>query len=441
MKNNINEKSLFKTILKFGIPSILTMWIYSLYTIVDGIFIGKYLGNNSIAAVNIVMPYINFSFALGIMIAIGSGTMITINLGKGLYLKANKIYSIGIEILFLLGSFLGITGIFFNKYIAKLLGASDIIIKISQDYLFTISWFTIFYLLSYGFEIFIRIDGNPTYSMFCNLGGAFINIILDYIFIVHFNWGIKGAGFATGLAQLTVSLLMFIYLKKYVTKFKFSFEKISLNLFRNICFKGSSEFLTEVATGIVIATFNIKIMKTIGEDGLSIFGIIGYISTIVTMTMIGFSQGLQPIISYCFGAKKFYLIRKIMKISLMITIFLGILFYIIINIFNNQIINMFILDNISFHKVAKEALKLYSFTYILLGINIIIGGYFTAIENPIISSSLSLLRGFIIINILLYTLPILFTNKGIWLSAPLTEFFTLFFSFLLFIKSKKEKLF
>lgn len=441
MKNNINEKSLFKTILKFGIPSILTMWIYSLYTIVDGIFIGKYLGNNSIAAVNIVMPYINFSFALGIMIAIGSGTMITVNLGKGLFLKANKIYSIGIEVLFLLGGILGIIGIFFNEYIAKLLGASDIIIKISQDYLFTISWFTIFYLLSYGFEIFIRIDGNPTYSMFCNLGGAFINIVLDYIFIVHFNWGIKGAGFATGLAQLTVSLLMLIYLKNHVTKFKFSFEKINLNLFKNICFKGSSEFLTEVATGIVIATFNIKIMKTLGEEGLSIFGIIGYISTIVTMTMIGFSQGLQPIISYCFGAKKFYLIKKVMKISIMITIFLGILFYIIINIFNSQIINIFILDNISLQKIAKEALKLYSFTYILLGINIIISGYFTAIENPTISSSLSLLRGFIIINILLYTLPILFTNNGIWLSAPLTEFFTLLFSLILFIKSKKEKLF
>lgn len=440
MKNNINEKFLLKTILRFGIPSIFTMWIYSLYTIVDGIFIGKYLGSNAIAAVNIVMPFVNFSFALGIMIAIGSGTMITINLGRGLFNKANKIYSTGIEILFILGGFLGIIGIFFNESIVKLLGASDLIAKFSQDYLFTISWFTVFYLLSYGFEIFIRIDGNPTYSMFCNLCGAFINIILDYIFIIHFNWGIKGAGFATGLAQFTVSILMLIYLKKHTNKFKFSFEKIELYLFKNICFKGSSEFLTEVTTGIVIATFNINIMKTIGENGLSAFGIIGYISTIVTMTMIGFSQGLQPIISYCLGSKKFHTIKKIMKIGIIIVFSLGVLFYLLINIFSNQIIDTFISNNDYLHKVANDAIRLYSFTYILLGINIIISSYFTAIENPIISSTLSLLRGIIIINTLLYILPIFLENNGIWLSAPLNEIFTLFFSVFLFIKFRNKKL-
>ena len=286
-KLDLGKDSLTKIILKYGIPSICTMWIYSLYTIVDGIFIGKYLGAKEIVAVNIVMPYVNISFALGIMIAVGGGTIIAIRLGEGDSKEANRIYSLSAQFFLVLGGILSFLGIFFSRQMVKILGANEVVIGSAQTYLFIISFFTIFYLLAYGFEVFIRIDGNPAYSMICNLTGAVVNIVLDYIFIVHFHWGIGGAALATGMAQLGIALSLGWYLVFRAKKLKFKFTKFDFKAIGALCFNGSSEFLTEIATGIVIMAFNINIMRMIGEKGVSAFGIIGYISTLVTMTMIG----------------------------------------------------------------------------------------------------------------------------------------------------------
>lgn len=442
-KLDLGRDSLTKIILKYGIPSIFTMWIYSLYTIVDGIFIGKYLGAKEIAAVNIVMPYVNISFALGIMIAVGGGTIIAIRLGEGNLKEANRIYSLSTQLFMVLGGLLGTLGVFFPRQMVRILGANDVIIDSAEKYLFIISFFTIFYLLSYGFEIFIRIEGNPAYSMVCNGAGAVINIVLDYIFIVHLHWGITGAALATGMAQLGTALSLGGYLAFKAKKLKFKFTKFDIKAIGNLCFNGSSEFLTEIATGIVIMAFNINIMKIIGEKGVSAFGIIGYISTLVTMTMIGFSQGLQPIISYNYGAEKYDRIKKVLKIGITTVTVLGIMFYLTINFFAKDIISMFVKNDQNLFAITKEAVRLYSFTYILMGINIIISAYFTAIEDAMISAVLSILRGIVFINTLLYIFPLIFESRGIWLSAPANEIITLVFSFLIFstigIKRINEK--
>lgn len=431
-KLDLGRDSLTKIILKYGIPSIFTMWIYSLYTIVDGIFIGKYLGAKEIAAVNIVMPYVNISFALGIMIAVGGGTIIAIRLGEGDIKEANRIYSLSTQFFMVLGGLLGTLGVFFPRQMVKILGANDVIIDSAEKYLFIISFFTLFYLLSYGFEIFIRIEGNPAYSMLCNLAGAIINIVLDYIFIVHLHWGIGGAALATGMAQLGTALSLGGYLAFKAKKLKFRFTKFDFRAIGALCFNGSSEFLTEIATGIVIMAFNINIMRMIGEKGVSAFGIIGYISTLVTMTMIGFSQGLQPIISYNYGAEKYKRIKKVLKIGIGTVTILGVMFYLTINFFAHDIISMFVKNDENLFVITKEAVRIYSFTYILMGINIIISAYFTAIEDALISAVLSILRGIIFINTLLYIFPLIFDSRGIWMSAPANEVITLVFSFIIF---------
>lgn len=432
-KLDLGRDSLTKIILKYGIPSILTMWVYSLYTIVDGIFIGKFLGANEIASVNIVMPYVNFSFALGIMVAVGGGTIIAIRLGENNPEEANRIYSLSTQFFMVLGGLLGSLGIFFPKHMVRFLGANDVIADNAASYLFIISFFTLFYLLAYGFEIFIRIEGNPAYSMICNLAGAIINIVLDYIFIVHFHWGIEGAALATGMAQFGTAFSLWWYLFFRAKKLKFKFTKFDFKAIGALCFNGSSEFLTEIATGIVIMAFNINIMRMIGEKGVSAFGIIGYISTLVTMTMIGFSQGLQPVISYNYGAEKYERIKKILKIGIAVVAVLGIGFYTMINFFVYDIISMFVKNDQILFDLTKEAVNIYSFTYILMGINIIISAYFTAIEDALISAVLSILRGIIFINTLLYLCPIIFDTKGIWLSAPVNEMVTLVFSILIFM--------
>ncbi|MGX6592142.1 MATE family efflux transporter [Cetobacterium ceti] len=428
MKLDLGRGNLKTLIIRYGIPPVLTNWIFSLYTIVDGFFVSKYLGSKGLAAVNIVMPFINLAFAMGIMIGIGGATIIGIKLGEQKEKDASKIYSLSVQLFIILGGLISLLGTVFSDKVVRILGANDVIAGDAKIYLFYLSFFVIFYLLGYGFEIFVRVDGNPTYSMFCIMAGAVVNILLDYILIAKLNMGLKGAALATGTAQMSVVLPLIYYLKFKRKKLKFKFVKINLKKTWSILFNGSSEFLTEVATGIVIMAFNISIMKIMGNEGVSAFGIIGYISTLVTMTMIGFAQGVQPIISYNFGGKNFDRIKDILKISMGVVITLGVVFYLSINYFSDEIILIFIKNNEHLKLITSEAIRLYSFTYLIMGINIIIGAYFTAIEDALTSSILSILRGIVIINILLYILPLIFDRQGIWASAPLNEMITVIIS-------------
>lgn len=437
---DLSKGNLGKIILRYGLPSIATMWIFALYTIVDGFFIGKFLGANELAAVNIVMPYVNLSFALGIMIAIGGATIISISLGEKNFEKAHRVYSLSLELFMILGGFLGTIGIFFPHKIVEILGANEIILADATTYLFYLSFFTVFYLLSYGLEIFVRVDGNTLYSLVCIIIGALLNIILDYLFIIKFNVGIIGAGLATGIAQFGTAASLGYYLLLKSTKLRFSFVKIDIPQTLKILYNGSSEFLTEIATGIVIMAFNINIINIVGEKGVSAFGIISYISTLVTMTMIGFSQGLQPVISYNFGAKNFKRIKKVMKISSITVTVLGILFFLICNIFVKEIISIFIKNDEILFKITKNAINLYSFTYVLMGINIIVSAYFTAIEDAFISAVLSVLRGMIFVNILLFTLPKFLEINGIWLTSPINEFLSMIVSIGVFLTLGVKKI-
>ncbi|MGL5378101.1 MAG: MATE family efflux transporter, partial [Cetobacterium sp.] len=401
IREKLLKENLFKLILQYGAPSIVTMWIFSLYTIVDGIFIGKFLGSKSLAAVNIVMPYVNFSFAIGIMVAVGSSTMIAIQLGAGENKKALKSYSTSIQLFMAFSILLSCIGIIFPEKVVTLLGANSAILKEATTYLFYLSFFTLFYMLSYGFESFVRIEGSPNYSLICILGGAVMNIFLDYILIVEMGMGIKGAAIATGAAQFTTAAMLAYYMIFKAKKLRYSFIKFDLKTVGTILYNGSSEFLTEIATGIVIMAFNINIMSIIGNEGISAFSVISYISTLVTMTMIGFSQGLQPIISFNHGAKSKERVLKILKIGTVTLFGFGIFFFCLVNIFSEQLVSVFIKDNPKLFLLTKDAVVYYSFTYILMGINIIISSYFTAIENALISSILSVLRGIVFINILL----------------------------------------
>ncbi|MGL4787732.1 MAG: MATE family efflux transporter, partial [Cetobacterium sp.] len=305
---------------------------------------------------------------------------------------------------------------------------------------FYLSFFTLFYMLSYGFESFVRIEGSPNYSLLCILGGAIMNIVLDYFLIVILDMGIKGAAIATGAAQMTTALMLGYYLLFKAKKLRYTFTKFNLKTIGSILYNGSSEFLTEMATGVVIMAFNINIMAIIGNDGISAFSVISYISTLVTMTMIGFSQGLQPIISFNYGAQSNKRVLKILKIGTITVFSLGIFFFFIINMFANELVSIFIKENKELFILTKEAVIYYSFTYILMGINIIISSYFTAVEDAFISSILSVLRGLIFINILLFLLPGIFNTKGIWLSAPVNELIMLVVSSIFFIKSGYKKI-
>lgn len=427
------DKNILKTILRYTIPSVVSMWVFTIYTMVDGIFIGRYVGPLGLAGVNITMPLINLTFAIGIMIAVGSSTLIAIHYGEGDWTAGNKIFTTAVYSLLTCGILISLIITIFIDPIIYFLGGNDILYPYIKDYLRIIILFCTCYMTGYALEIYIKVDGNPVYPTLCVVTGGVVNILLDYIFVVLFHFGIKGAALATGLSQITTTSLLFYYIFFKTKRVKFT--KITYSIFNllKIMKVGFAEFLAEVSTGISIFVFNLVILKQLGESGISAFGIIGYISSFITMTMIGFNQGVQPILSFNLGAKEYKKISQIMKISFSILTLLGIFFYTIINIFSLNIVTVF-LSEIKDISLTQRALTIYSFAYLICGFNIFIAGYFTALDRVKLSTIITSLRGIVLLITLILLLPKLFGTPGIWITVFVTELLTLVVS-IIFIKS------
>lgn len=326
--------------------------------------------------------------------------------------------------------------------VINFLGGGGNLYPYVRDYLSVIILFCVCYMTGYALEIYIKVDGNPVYPTLCVITGGIVNILLDYIFVVIFHWGIKGAALATGLSQVTTTSLLFYYIFFRTKRIKFVKIKYSLLNLLKIMKVGFAEFLAEVSTGISIFVFNLVILKNLGEKGVSAFGIIGYISSFITMTMIGFNQGVQPILSFNLGAKEHKKIFETIKNSFFILGVLGVFFYTLINIFSTNIVSIF-LNDIEDINLTKKALMIYSFAYLICGFNIFSAGYFTAMDMVKISIIITMLRGILFLILFILLLPIFLGTTGIWITMFLTECFTLIVSYffmrnILFYKKRKN---
>ncbi len=313
--------------------------------------------------------------------------------------------------------------------VINFLGGGGNLYPYVKDYLSVIILFCVCYMTGYALEIYIKVDGNPVYPTLCVITGGVVNILLDYIFVVIFHWGIKGAAFATGLSQVTTTSLLFYYIFFRTKRIKFVKIKYSLLNLLKIMKVGFAEFLAEVSTGISIFVFNLVILKNLGEKGVSAFGIIGYISSFITMTMIGFNQGVQPILSFNLGAKEHKKIFEIIKNSFFILGVLGVFFYTLINIFSANIVSIF-LNDVEDINLTKKALTTYSFAYLICGFNIFSAGYFTAVDMVKISTIITMLRGILLLVLFILILPMFLGTTGIWITMFVTEGITLIFSYI-----------
>ena len=432
----MKKKSTLSLIFKYAFPNVISMWIFTLYTIIDGIFIGKFVGATALAGVNLVFPLINLIFSISIMIGVGSSTIIAIKFGENKIEEGNKILTSAVFINFIFSIAITTAILIFYNPIIEVLGAKNgtDIYFFTKEYLQHIIPFSIFYMIGYALEIYIKVDGKPSYPAYCVLVGGITNLALDYIFVVKFNWGVKGSAIATGISQIaSCSLLIYyIFFKAKIIKF------VKVNTFfikkTFIIFKiGFPEFLTEVSSGILILIYNLVILNKIGVQGISVYSVITYITSFITMTMIGFGQGMQPIISYYLGEKNYKKINDIFKKSLFLLSIIGVFVFLLINFFTVHLGKLFFDENILVLEL-KKYLSIYSLSYIILGINIFISSYFTALKKPLYSSLITFPRTILFNGILLLVLPIFFGNNSIWTVSFLSEFLTIFICIFLFYK-------
>ena len=413
---------------KFTIPSIVSMWIFSLYTMVDGIFVAHGVGSHALGAVNLSMPFVSLVFTIGILLATGTSTVLSLALGQGDKEKARNYFNQNLFVVIVLSLVLTAAVLLNLERVALFLGATGDLLPLVKEYVGIIACFSVFFTVSYNLEVQVKADGAPHVSTIGVLSCAIMNVVLDYVFVMHFHWGVWGAALATGLSQVTSTIVFVVYFLTHRETLRFGKFKFDLGAYRRIIPLGVSDGLSEFSNGFVIFLFNQIILSVIGEDALTSYTIISYVNTLVLMTMIGTAHGIQPLSSFHLGAGERPLCHRFLTYGVRLVAAAGLGFFLICQLFAGPIVGLFLESGDPLFDYTANALRLYSLSFLVMGFNVVISGFFTATEHPVPALTISFGRSLVLISGSLVALSTLFQDTGIWLSPLLSEGLCLVFT-------------
>ncbi|MEG2455329.1 MAG: MATE family efflux transporter [Oscillospiraceae bacterium] len=417
---------LLKRFFKFVIPSIVSMWVFSLYSMVDGMYVAHGVGPSALAAVNLSMPYTAVIFTVGLLFATGTSTVISIALGKKDLPTARHYFNQNLVVVGIVSIIFTILTLIFLDPIAHFLGATPSTLTYVKEYVGTISVFFVFFTVSYNLEVQVKADGAPQISTIGVISCAIMNIVLDYVFVIAIPWGVFGAAFATGLSQMTSTTVFVIYFLTHKERLRLQKFKPHLADYRRILPLGLSDGLTELSNGIVIFAFNHTIMRVIGESAVVTYTIISYVNTLVLMTMTGTTQGIQPLTSYYYGAGERKTCHRLLKYGLCLVTLFSAVSFLIGQGLAEPIVRLFLDSGDPLIPASVSALQQFSFAFLILGFNVIIAGFFTAVERPVYSVTISFGRGLVLVVGSLLAVAAVFGEAGVWYSTLLSEALCLF---------------
>ena len=428
-----------KQFFKFVIPSVVSMLVFNLYTMVDGIYVARFVGEHALSAVNISMPYVNFIFAFSILFSVGTSTVVAIFRGENNMKSANETFTRNTIFLTVCALIITLLALVFQNELALFLGASEVTLPYVHDYLGVLIWFTFFFIVSYSMEVLVKTDGFPKLATAAVSVGAVTNIVMDYVLVVHVGMGIRGAAIATGLSQvLTFTVFTIHFLGKRGT-IHWCKTTMDLSVYKRIIPIGTADFITELSAGTIIFLFNHAILKHIGDNGVVTYTVITYIYNIVMMTFTGISQGMQPLVSFYRGRREENTCRLFLRYALYSTFAMSMLALAICLFMTPALVSIFIdASRAELFTYTVHAFRIYSLCYLVIGYNIVCSGYFAALEKSGYSFAISLLRGFVLIAASIWIMGELFQGEGIWYATLVCESSTLVVSIWCMLRSQKK---
>lgn len=437
MSYTIAKKFNLLSLLKFTVPAIIMMLFMSLYTIVDGIFISRFIGTTALSGLNIVYPFISFIHAVAIMFAAGGSAIIAIKMGEGKNDEARSAFSLIVYTGIFLGICISILGNVFIHEIIRFLGASPVLERYSYDYLKIIISFTPFFILQILFQTFFITAGKPELGLRMTIVSGITNAVLDYIFMKTFGMGMAGAALATVSGYFIIAMFGIVYFLKKRNNLYFVKVKMKWEIIKESCINGSSEMVTDISSGVVTFLFNIVMMKYMGEKGVAAITIILYSQFVFIAVYLGFSMGTAPIISYNYGNQNKAQLKRIFKICSKLIMSSSIGVFILSLIFAKYIVGFFAPEGTEVYAIAKKGFSLFATGYLFAGYNIFSSSLFTALSNGKISAIISFMRTLVFIVLGIFFLPMVFKVNGIWLAVPFAEILSILVS-LYFIKRERN---
>lgn len=428
----------YKKLIKFALPMILVMVLSSIYGIVDGVFVSNIVGDKAFEALNLIMPYIMIIGSFGFMFGTGGAALISKKIGENRNEEANKIFSMLIEVIIIVGVIFTVIGILLARVVASLLGAIGEHLNLATSYAISAIAFITFFMLQNASQSYLIVAEKRKLALISSLCAGLTNMLLDFIFMYVMKLGIIGAGMGTGISYIVgggIPLIYFIFNKNGILKFKFC--KISFRPIGQSAYNGLSEMLTNIAVSCASLVYNFQLMKLIGTEGLAAYGVIMYVSYIFIAMFNGFAISYGPLIGLYYGMDNKKEIKNLLKKGLAIVIVSGICMTGITILLAKPFALIFVSYNKELTNLTTTALRLYSICFIFCGVNIISSSFFTGLNNGFVSGAISFLRSFVFQVSMIFLIPLII-NNGIWLAVVFAEVLGVIVSGAFIIKSRSR---
>lgn len=440
MNNSLAKEFDLKSLLRFSAPSIAMMVFTSLYTIVDGIFVSNLVGTDALSAINICYPLLSLFYAISIMFSTGGCAVVSIQLGEGNSKKANRLFTFITLSALVVTAALAVVSFIFLEPLLTFLGCSETLMPLCKSYLSVLLVFAPVLTLQILFQSFFVAAGKPALGLILTVSAGISNMILDYVFMAHFNSGISGAALATAAGYFIPAIGGVIFFLKNRNGLCFSLPQIDFKALLKSCTNGSSEMVTNLSTSITTMLFNITMMKHLGNDGVAAITAVLYSQFLLTALYLGFSVGVAPILSYHYGAGNCAYLNKLKRICYKFVLATSVLSFVLAFSMSNPLASLFSENNQNVHELIKHGMMLFSVGFIFSGFNIFTSAFFTALSDGLTSAIVSFSRTFLFIIAGLYLMMAILGIDGLWLSIPFAELCAFVIS-IIFLKAKQKTMF
>ena len=436
LSGHYNKSRIIRTVW----PSMIMLVVTSIYCIVDGIFISNFTGTTAFAAVNLITPPLMIVEALGLMVGTGGSALVAKTFGEHNKRLARKIFSMLTKFAFILGTICGALLIIFMRPLGIMLGAEGEMLDIAVTYGRIYSIGMPFLILQMAYQSFYVTAEMPRLGLKAEIMCGVINIVFDALFVVVFDWGYKGAAYATLLSILFGGLFPLLYFSSrhnssilHLVKTKFDWK-----LIHKANMNGLSEMVTNIALSLVSICYNWQLLRYVGEGGVAAYGIMMYVGYIFSAMMQGFTFGIGPVISYNYGAKNYGELRSLLRKSLFLIAIMDFLICILCQSLANPLAEMFVGYDQNLVEFTTHSFRIYSSAFMLWGFSFFGSAFFTALNNGPVSGILAFSRLLVFQMSCVWILPAIFGIDGIWYSWPIAEMMTIILTFSIIIKYRKR---
>ena len=419
----LGTKPVGKLLAQYALPAIIAMTAASLYNIIDRVFIGQVVGPMAISGLAITFPFMNLAAAFGAAVGVGASTTISVKLGQKDYESAENILGNTITLNLIVGLAFGGICLLFLDPILRFFGASDATLPYARDFMQVILAGNVFSHMYFGMNAVLRAASKPQMAMFATIFTVGMNILLDVVFILWWHWGIKGAAFATIIAQvLALCWQMKLFTNKSeLLHLKQGIYKLKSNLVRNIISIGISPFLMNACACVIVIFINNQLVRFGGDMAVGAYGIANSIAMIFVMFVIGLNQGMQPIAGYNYGAQQYDRMMRVVKLSIITAVCIMLTGWSLAMFAPYHCARMFTTDP-ELIKGSIKAIHIIMMMFPLIGSQMVITNFFQCIGKVKISIFLSLSRQLLFLLPLLAILPNFYGINGVWASMPTSDF-------------------